>query len=402
MKRRRVKITGIGPVTPAGIGREAFWSGILEPVSRVRPYGKLGDEYGPFVAAHLPSFDIGKYVNRALVPKAAARQTLFAVAGAVLAVADAGLEPADLTRLTTAVIAGSSIMDFGGVTSSMEAVSKRGARAAQPRVLFAIGIGSVSSTVGEVLGLRARAMGVSTQCSSGMDAVGTGADLVASGEVDLAICGGTEAPLHRFPLVELRAAELTPPTTEMPERLSRPFDLWRTTGVVSEGACMFVLEPEDSPRAGYSFVAGHAFASDQNGDLCGGMVEAGRLALAEAGIRPEQIESLNAWGPGHKLVDLGEARAMRKLFGPALADLPVVSIKGAVGTPLGAAPAIQIASAALAQRHGVIPPTVNWEYPDPACPLNLSNRPRALASKWTLVNSHGLGAVNSSMVLCRC
>lgn len=402
MKRRRVKITGIGPVTPAGIGREAFWSGILEPVSRVRPYGKLGDDFGPFVAAHMPSFDIGKYVNRASVPKGAARQTLFAVAGAVLAVADAGLDAVQLSQLATAVLAGSSIMDFGGVTSSMEAVSKRGARGAQPRVLFAIGIGSVSSTVSEVLGLKSRTMGVSTQCSSGLDAVGYGADMVASGEVDLAICGGTEAPLHKFPLVELRAAELTPVTTEMPERLSRPFDLWRTTGVVSEGACMFVLEPEESPRPGYSFIRGHAFASDANGDLCGGMVEAGRLALAEAGIRPEQVESLNAWGPGRKLVDLGEALAMQKLFGPALAGLPAVSIKGAIGTPLGAAPAIQIASAALAQRYGMIPPTVNWDYPDPSCPLNLSNQPRSLASNWTLINTHGLGAVNSSMVLQRC
>ncbi len=402
MKRRRVKITGIGPVTPAGIGREAFWSGILEPVSRVRPYTKLGTEFGPFVAAHIPSFDVNKYVNRSQVPKGAARQSLFAIAGAMLALADAGIDPADLQKISTAVIAGSSIMDFGGVSSSIEGVQRRGARGALPRVLFAIGIGSVPSAIGEVLGLNVRAMAVSTQCSSGLDAVGYAADLVANGEADLAICGGTEAPLHRFPLVELRAADLTPQTAEMPDRISRPFDLWRTTGVVSEGACMFVLEPEESPRPGYSFIAGHAFASDEKGELCGGMVEAGKFALAEGGIRPDQVEAISAWGPGHKLVDAGEARAMQKLFGEALRDIPTVSVKGAIGTPLGAAPAIQVAAAALGQRQGMIPPTVNWDYPDPACPLNLSNRARTLEHAWTLVNTHGLGAVNSSMVLHRC
>ena len=93
---------------------------------------------------------------------------------------------------------------------------------------------------------------------------------------------------------------------------------------------------------------------------------------------------------------------MMKLFGARLADIPAVSIKGAIGTPLGAAPAIQVASAALAQQYGMMPPTVNWDYPDPSCPLNLSNRPRTLTSNWTLINTHGLGAVNSSMVLQRC
>src|SRR6266498_3217557 len=114
MKRRRVKITGIGPVTPAGIGREEFWKGILEPVSRVRQFKDLGEEYGPMVAAYIDRFNIAKYVDRTLLPKGAARQTLFAVAGAVLAVQDAGISQEDLAKLQCAVVTGSSIMDFGG------------------------------------------------------------------------------------------------------------------------------------------------------------------------------------------------------------------------------------------------------------------------------------------------
>lgn len=402
MKRRRVKITGIGPVTPAGIGREEFWAGIQEPMSRVRPFDKLGEEYGAFMAAYIERFNIAKYVDRTKVPKGAARQTLFAVAGAILAVQDAGISQEELAVARCAVVSGSSIMDFGGTISSMDAVQSRGVKMAQPRVLYAIGIGSVPSAINQALGTNGRTLALSNQCSSGMDAIGYAASLVASGEVDMAICGGTEAPLHRFPLIELRAAELTPATTDMSGRMARPFDLWRTTGVVAEGACMFVIEPEGSARAGYGYLSGYGFANDPDGELCAGMVDAGKIAMAQAGIRPADIEVLSAWGPGHKLVDSAEARAMTALFGRDLPEIAVGSIKGAIGTPLGAAPAIQIAAAALGLRHGVIPPTVNWEHPDPDCCLNLSNRARRIAHRRTLINSHGLGAVNSCVVMERC
>jgi 3-oxoacyl-(acyl-carrier-protein) synthase len=268
--------------------------------------------------------------------------------------------------------------------------------------MYTINTATISGSINEVLGISARTMALQSSCCSGLDAIGFAAELVANGEVDLAICGGTEAPLHRFPLLELRAAGLTPPTTDMPERLDRPFDLWRTTGVVSEGASMFVIEAEASRREGYCNIAGYAFANDDRRELCSGIAVATRLSLADAKMRPVQIEAICAWGPGHKLVDLGEARAMGQIFASTLADIPAGSIKGAIGNPLGAAGAIQVAAAALAQSEGVIPPTVNWEYPDPACPMSLSNRPRPLRHAVTLINAHGLAGVNSSLILEQC
>lgn len=403
MKRRRVKITGIGPVTPAGIGREEFWRGILEPVSRIRPYTKLGEEYGPFVAAHISGFDVFKYVSdRSLVPKGSSRQSMFAVAAAVLALRDAGVSLDDFRAANAAVITGSSLMDFGGIVGSIDAVRQKGLRGAQTRTLYSTGVSSVPSSINRALGAGARTMAVSTQCCAGMDAIGYAVDLVSTGEAEIAITGGAEAPLHRFPMLEFRAGEMTPATTEMPERMARPFDLWRTTGVVSEGACMFVVEPETSPRAGYSYIAGYAFANDLEDDLCGGMCSAGRLALAAAGLKTGDVDVINAWGPGHKLVDAGEATAMMRLFGDRLREIPTVSIKGAIGMPLGAAPSIQIASAILGHREGALPPTVNWQFPDPACPLNLSNRMRWIDHRTTLLNAHGVGGVNASLVLDRC
>jgi 3-oxoacyl-(acyl-carrier-protein) synthase len=402
MKRRRVKITGIGPVTPAGIGREEFWKGILAGSSFIRPYTKLGDEYGPLVAAAVERFNIAKFVDRERLPKGIGRHTQFAVAGSLLALRDAGLPENTLRGDGCAVVTGSSLMDFGGISSSTQAVFQKGPGAALPRTIFTTTNANVTETVCAVLETACKTMTLQNSCCSGLDAVAYAAGLVARGEVETAICGGTEAPLHRCPLLELRAAGLTPPTTEMPERLARPFDLWRTTGVVSEGACMFVLEPEQSPRSGYCFIDGYAFANDEPDNLCSGLETAGRMAMADAGIRSEDIDVLNTWGPGHRMIDQGEARAMARLFGNRLGEIAAGSIKGILGSALGAAPAIQIGAAALAQHHGVLPPTVNWQRPDPACPLLLSARSRYVGHAVTLVNAHGVGSVNSSMVLRRC
>ncbi len=403
MKRRRVKITGIGPVTPAGIGKAAFWKGILEPISRIVPYRELGTDFGSFVAARVDDFRISDYLNEPFVlPKGSSRQALFAVAGAILALRDAELSFEELSETSCAVVTGSSLMDFGSIGVSIDAVQKRGARGAHARALYSMGISSVPSAVNLALGITAPTMGISTQCSAGLDAIGHAANLVANGQAEIAICGGSEAPLYKFPMLELRAADLTPATDEMPARLSRPFDLWRTTGVVSEGAAMFVIEPESSRRRGYSWISGYACGSDTPGDLCGGLIYAAKQAMAEARIRTTQIEAISAWGPGHKHVDKGEADAMKRLFGSQFDGIPTVSIKGAIGTSLGSAPAVQVAAAALALAEKILPPTVNWDYPDPACAFNLSNRSRDIFHSNVLVNTHGAGGVNACMVLERC
>ncbi|MBI5381265.1 MAG: hypothetical protein HZA31_05135 [Opitutae bacterium] len=404
MRRRRVKITGIGPVTPAGIGKDAFWRGILEPVSRVRPYKALGEEYGPLVAAHITKFDIRDYIHNGdgVLLKGAARHTLFAAAGATLALKDAGITKEEFSASNGAIVIGTSLMDFGGICRAMDVVNKRGMRAAHGYGIFRYNLAAIPDTINRLLGSNAHSMVMQSSCCSGLDAIGYAAELIAKGEADIAICGGTEAPLHRHPLIELRMVGLTPPTEDMPERLARPFDLWRTTGVVSEGACIFVIECEESPREGYSHITGYAFANDASDCLCGGMAEAGKLAIAGAGIRPSDVEYISAWGPGHKMIDAAESRAMISLFGSALMDIPCGSIKGAIGAPFGAAPAMQVGVAALAQQSDLMPPTVNWQHPDPECPLCLSNNVRSIPHDVTLINAHGIAGVNASLVLEKC
>ena len=230
MKRRRVKITGIGPVTPAGIGREGFWRALLEPISWIRPFTKLGPEVGPFVAGYLDRFHIENYLDGRVPPKGAARHTLFALAGAALALRDAGLNLDDVNGTSSVVVAGSSLMDFGGIGRTVEGQTSKGLRGAVARTVYTTNAAVIPATIIKVLDLNARSLAIGTSCCAGMDAIGHAVRMIALGEAEIAICGGTDAPLFRTPLVELRAAGLTPATAENPHKLNRPFDLWRTTG----------------------------------------------------------------------------------------------------------------------------------------------------------------------------
>lgn len=398
MKRRRVKITGIGPVTPAGIGREAFWRGITEPVSRATRVKRFPEEAGGFVAAEVKDFKLETYLPD-VSSKRIPRHTQFALAATQLALTDAGLRIEDLRGRAPLVIVGASLMDFGAINKGVDLIVRKGPINGLPTSVFSASVSSISGTIGELIGGTTRTLALQSACCAGSDSIGHAAEMISRGEAEIAVCGGTESPLYFHPMLELKMAGLAPGNPEYPERQCRPFDLWRTTGIISEGACLVVLEPEESPRPGYGFVEGYAFASDPLDQPGAGLGDAIRMALANARRRPEEVDSINAWGPGHKLIDLAEARALVRVFGDALGDIPAVSIKGAIGNPLGAGGAIQVGCAALSMWHGVIPPTVNFQFPDPACPLNLSGQPRYVSHRSAVVNAHGLSGTNSCLVL---
>ena len=401
MRRRRVKITGIGPVTPAGIGREAFWRGIQESVSRVKTCRRMDDKSGSFVAAEVNGFRLSDIVEVEWA-RNISRMSQMAVAAAMLAVRDAGLNTAVVKQSDPVVMCGSALMDPQVIMNSILDVERKGPRYARPR-LVREAIGSAASgAIVHSFDMNARVVSFQSACCSGLDAVGFAADMISRGEASMVIAGGTEAPIFLHPMLELKAAGLSPANVDTPAKLCRPFDLWRTTGVIGEGACFFVLESEDSPRPGYGFIGGFGYANDRNGDLCRGMLPAVKMAMANAGCAPDQIDCVSAWGPGHLQIDAAEATILSEIFGDRLGRIPVYSIKGAIGNPFGAAGAIQVASGILGLQHGVVPPTVNWERPDPDCVLNLSNQARYLAADRCMINAHGVSGANSCLILERC
>lgn len=400
MNRRRVKITGIGFVTPAGIGRDFFAAGITSGTSYVAPIKRFPQEAGPFVAAEIRRFNITDFVSNQGACKLP-RHTQFAIASTRLAIKDAGLEHRDLAQLDPVVVTGTSLMDSAVINKTIENVALKGPRHGLARVVFHGPVASVSAAIAdEVSG--ARAITIQSACCSGLDAIGQAAMMVASGEADLALAGGTEAPIYYHPMLELRMAGLSPATSERPEELCRPYDLWRTTGVIGEGACMVTLEPESSARPGYAFVSGYAFASDAPARVGEGLLKAVELAVANAKIHFEEIDMINAWGPGHKEIDAAEVRSLRGALGSHLDKIPAVSIKGSIGNPFAAAGAIQVGCAALGIKDSYIPPTVNWHFPDPDCRLNLSRQTRFLRLSSALITAHGVSGTNASLVLTRC
>jgi 3-oxoacyl-(acyl-carrier-protein) synthase len=398
MRRRRVKITGVGPVTPVGIGWKEFSTGIMEPVSRVTPITRFDPAAGPFIAAEIKHF---KFVDH--VPtngaKRLARHTQFAMVGATLALQDAGIPPRKIDNEGTIVMTGSALMDAEVVNKSITEVTKKGPRYARPSLVTQALGSAISAGISELLGGAVRTMVFQSACCSGLDSIGFAADKIARGEADLAICGGTESPLFYHPMLELKIAGLSPSNAEMAHRMGRPFDLWRTTGIIGEGAAMLVLEPEESPRPARAYVEGFAYSNDPLGDLCGGMPTAIRLALGNAAVRPYEVDLINAWGPGHREIDAAEYAALEEVFGDRIHEVLSTSIKGAIGNPFGAAGAIQVASTVLSLESGAIPPTVNWQYRDPECPLNLSGQPRHADVACALVNAHGVSGTNSCLIL---
>jgi 3-oxoacyl-(acyl-carrier-protein) synthase len=399
--RRRVKITGIGPVTPAGIGREGFYQGINEPLSRTREVTRFDPRAGPFVAAEVHGFHLAEWVPDIGNTKRMPRQTQFAIAGSILALADAGMTPEDLKGMDPVVVNGSSLADPELTYRMIAGVMTKGPRHALPGAIYEIQPSAVASAIAKVLNTRCRTIALQSACCAGLDAIGHGAEMIASGQAQIAFCSGTEAPVVNQPMIELGMAKLSPRNAKVPTQMGRPFDLWRNTGVIGEGACILLLEDEDSPRPAYAWVDGYAYGNDDVGSSGNGLAATMKMALANAQKGASSVDLINAWGPGHREIDAIEAECLCRFFGAALPRIPAVSLKGAIGNPLGAAGSIQVASAALSLQTGRIPPTVNWDTPDPECPLNLSPRFRDVGCSVALINAHGLCGTNASMVLCK-
>jgi 3-oxoacyl-[acyl-carrier-protein] synthase II len=397
--RRRVKITGIGPVTPAGIGRESFFAGINEPLSRVREITRFDPRSGPFIGAEIVGFKLSDWHPDAGNTKRIPRQTQFALAGVVLALADAGLSVEDVRGMDPVVVNGSALQDPEITHKTYSGVAAKGPRYAVPAAIYDAGPASITSAVTKLLGTKCRTIALHSACCAGLDSIGHGTEMIASGQAEIAFCCGTEAPLFNQPMLELSSAKLSPRNAKKPTEMGRPFDLWRNTGVIGEGACVIILEAEDSPRDAYAWVGGYAYGNDEDGKSGNGLASTMRMALANAQCSPGSVDFINAWGPGHREIDAEEADCLCRIFGDRVRSIPAVSLKGAIGNPLAAAGSIQVASASLSLRTGRIPPTVNWETPDPECPLNLSALPRHVGCSVVLVNAHGLCGTNASMVL---
>lgn len=383
MHLRRVNITGIGPVTPAGSGHEAFLRGIFQ--SKPRAVAKRlgeGADAREVAAACVSDFRLGAYAVDA-VHLDSPRQVQFALAATMMALRHAGHVLADVRGRKPLVVLASPVAERGRIGRMADG---------------SVGASRTQEAVAQWVGARVIAEDAPI-FTSALAAVGHAAEKIACGAADLAICGGVDVPFQPRILEEMRNLGLSAGHADEPQLHCRPFDLWRSTGVAGEGGCVFVLEAETSTRPVVARVAGAGTALE-NGEVAWSRLGAAvRLALGNARLRPTDIDCIHAEGTGQKALDRAEANALKTLFGAQLATLPVVAIQGAVGNALCGAGAIQLGCAALGLKHSLIAPTVNWKHHDPACPLNLSPNTRQLGSRATLVSSRDPRGAVSCLLL---
>ncbi len=391
----RAVITGLGILAANGIGPQQFWNTLLANQSGIGPI-TLFDSSD--LACHIAGEVRGFVPDEVLAPgmKAArmGRFTQLAVAAARQAIADAQLSLPEVRALPKVQVV------LGVSTSAMDLIAQ------PPRVHTAVVSvpNAATSTVGYMLHANPGILTLSVGCSSSLDAVVAGAQMIRSGQADFVVAGGSDAAVTHYVFEAMLKCRKCSTRNDDPQGASRPFDKDRDYGVLGEGAAILVLENAQAAQARgaliYGEVVSGASAGDpENAPEGSGLEQTMRMAMADAGCRPVDIQMISAHGPSDIHMDLLETELIKRVFGAQAHRCAVTSIKGATGCPMGAGGAMQAVAAALTLRHQVIPPTVNFVEGSEGCDLDyVPLKPRRMRVQRVLINSHGFGRSNCSAV----
>jgi 3-oxoacyl-[acyl-carrier-protein] synthase II len=408
-RRNRVVVTGMGVLAPNGIGVEAFWHTLLKGESGIGPI-TLFDASGfrSRIAGEVKNFDPSDYIEPEMKPKRMARHTQLAYAATMMALKDAGLDINNLDLPSpTPVIIGVSTSALDVIERVFHHVNDGRPESVSPTALGASKPQAAANLIADRLGVSANAATVSSACPSGLDAIADAADMIRRGDAEIAIAGGADAPITPLAMASFTATGLSSRRNDEPEKASRPFDLSRDSGVISEGAGIFVLENLERAEARgarpYLEISGYGKQRDLDPELpASGLEQSMKLALANASQSTDDVDYISAYGPGHPYLDAMEVRIIKQVFGERARFIPVSSIKGVTGNALAAGGPFQLASCALTMRDHMIAPTANHETADPACDLDIvPNRARRATVDCALINVRGLGGSASTLVVDR-
>ncbi|ANW17511.1 beta-ketoacyl-[acyl-carrier-protein] synthase family protein [Streptomyces clavuligerus] len=415
--RRRVAVTGVGVVAPGGVGTPAFWE--LLAAGRTATRGiTLFDPTGfrSRIAAEV-DFDPAAHGLGPEDTARADRYIQFALVAAREAIRDAGLDPGTEDPWRIAVSLGTAVGGTTRLEHDYVAVSRRGARwdvdptAADPHLHRAFSPSTLASAVAEQIGARGPVQTVSTGCTSGLDAVGYAFQAIEEGRADICVTGATDSPISPITVACFDAIKATSPNNDDPEHASRPFDAHRDGFVMGEGGAVLVLEELEHARARGATVHCEigGYATFGNAYHMTGLTREGLemaraigLALDHARVDRTDIDYVNAHGSGTQQNDRHETAAVKRSLGAHAHRTPMSSIKSMVGHSLGAIGAIELVACVLAMDHQVVPPTANYQTPDPECDLDYvprTARPRRL--RHVLSVGSGFGGFQSAVVLTR-
>ncbi len=407
VESRRVVITGVGALTPIGNTAEALWTGLTQGRSGIGPITKFDAALYPTrIAGEIRNFD-----PLAFVDKKDARRLdpylQYAIASAAMAVSDAGLDTGKIDAERFGVLIGSGI---GGITTLLEGehvLLEKGPDRVSPFIIPMLIINMASGLVSMRFGAKGPNSSVVTACATGNHAIGDAFRLIRFGEADVMIAGGAEAIVVPLTIAGFCAMKAMSTRNDEPQKASRPFDAARDGFVCGEGAGIVVLEAlEHAVRRdariyaeviGYGMTgdAHHMTAPDPEGD---GAARAMALALKSAGLAASDVGYINAHGTSTPYNDKFETLAIKRVFGDHAKKLAVSSTKSMTGHLLGAAGGVEAIATALALHHGLLPPTINYETPDPECDLDyVPNQARKQDVEVALSNAFGFGGTNATL-----
>lgn len=408
--KRRVVITGIGVIACNGIGKDAFWDAIKNGRSGVSNISAFDtSDFTTKFGGEVKNFDPLQYVEHKEV-KRMDRTSQFAVACSKMAVQDAGFHPGENgARERTGVIIGTAMAGHGYILNQHTTLMEKGPMRISPYTALASFPDACASQVSIEFGISGPSYSVSTACSSASDAVSFAAEAIRNGTTDFMLTGGAEASMYPGILAAFCVARAVSQRNDAPEKASRPFSKDRDGFVLGEGAGMFMLEEyEHAKKRGahiYAEVLGSGMTCDAyhmtSPDPAG--TEAARamqIALKTAGVKPEQVDYINAHGTSTPMNDKTETLIIKQVFGNHAKKIPVSATKSMVGHLIGAAGSVELIATLLAMENQILPPTINYGTQDPECDLDyVPNQARPAKINIAMKNSFGFGGKNSILVI---
>jgi 3-oxoacyl-[acyl-carrier-protein] synthase II len=406
----RVVITGLGLVTSLGLNKEEFWNNIINGKSGITRITRFEtDEYPSKIGAEIKDFNLGDYIDHREA-KRMALFTQYAVVAAFKALKDAGLKIDEEIAGETGVLIGSGIGGIEVLEEQLARLLTKGPRKISPFFIPMMISNMASGQVSIYTGAKGPNSNTVTACASGATAIGEASEIIKRGDARVMLAGGTEAAIAPMAVAGFSSMKALSTRNDEPERASRPFDAKRDGFIIGEGSGIVVLEEMNFARKrgadiyaelisyGISGDAYHITQPDPKGE---GAIRAMKMAIRKAAINPEDLSYINAHGTSTPLNDKYETIAIKKVFGDYARKLMVSSTKSMTGHLLGAAGAVEAIISALVLKYKVIPPTTNYEYPDPDCDLDyVPNKARELKNlKRVLTNSFGFGGQNACLIL---
>ena len=406
--RRRVVITGLGVIAPNGVGKRAFWDALKQGRSGIRRITRFNPEIFPTQFAGESDFDPAKFIS-AKQMRRMDRTSHLAVSAAKMGIEDSGLDIQKEDPERIGVMIGTAMAGHGMILEQHKVFMEKGPMRIGTFTAIASFPDAPSSQISIELGINGPSFSIATACSSASDAMGYAFNAIRNKELDIIIMGGSDAPVFPPILGAFCVLRALSTRNNAPEKASRPFDNSRDGFVLGEGAGILILEElGHALKRGahiYGEIAGfgmtcdayHMTKPEPSGRHA---IRALRQALSDANIKPKDIEYVNAHGTSTPLNDKNETFILKQIFGDHAYKLAVSSIKSMIGHLIGAAGSVELIGGLMALEEGIIPPTINYEIPDPDCDLDyVPNKARKADIKVFLKNSFGFGGKNSALVV---